>query len=48
MKRVKLAILAFGITVSLSFCIVTGFRDGVGANTVEIENPTISTMTAVT
>jgi hypothetical protein len=48
MKRIKLAILAICVTISFSFCISTGYHNGAGTRTVEIENSAISVMTQVT
>jgi hypothetical protein len=42
MKKIRLAILALGVTAFLSFCISTGSRDGAGAKIAENNNPTIS------
>jgi hypothetical protein len=42
MKKVRLALLALGVTAFLSFCISTGSLDRAAVTTAAIDSPTVN------
>ena len=44
MKKIRLAILALGVTAFLSFCVSTGSLERTGAQAVAVANPTVATI----